>query len=210
MLHELNRIYSKDESGNIDDYRRAASVLLNRQFLYADKRRDKGFYHQILSSEDYFWNLFDALNLDLICDPQTGYVGIVPRESHITQGLDTEHTLLLLSLRVLYENAVLECRIVEGGQVLTDSDNLMDFYEFQTGRKKPGLVRLREILGNISRQGLLDFDGEENRVIQVRIRPAIRDIVSTGWMETLENYKAVKDIDNGIEAGENVFNENLD
>ena len=188
MLAELQRITDKDNSAEADDLRKAASAVLERQFLFADKQRDKGYYHRVVRFQEYFVNLFDALNLDLVCDPRTGYLGVVPRGPILAANLDTEHTLVLLTLRVIYENTLLECRAIEGGQAETDSEKVMDFYEQHTGRQRPPFGQLREILNTLSRQGLLDFDGNEDRVIRIRIRPSIRDIVTPGYMETLEEY----------------------
>lgn len=188
MLLELQRITDKDDSTAVDDLRKAAAAVLERQFLFADKQRDKGYYHRIVRFQEYFAKLFDALNLDLVCDQQTGYLGVVPRGPILATGLDTEHTLVLLVLRVIYENTLLECRAIEGGQAETDSDKVMDFYEQHTGRQRPSFGQLREILNTHSRQGLLDFDGNEDRVIRIRIRPSIRDIVTPGYMDFLEEY----------------------
>jgi len=188
MLSELQRITDKNDSTEAEDLRKAASAVLERQFLFADKQRDKGYYHRIVRFQEYFSNLFDALNLDLVCDPRTGYLGVVPRGPILATSLDIEHTLVLLVLRVIYENTLLECRAIEGGQAETDSDKIMDFYEQHTGRQRPAFGQLREILYALSRQGLLDFDGNEDRVIRIRIRPSIRDIVTPGYMETLGEY----------------------
>ena len=190
MLSELQRIADKDESTDADDLRKAASAVLERQFLFADKQRDKGFYSRIIQFKEYFNNLFDSLNLDLICDPGTGYLGIVPRGPIMAHNLGVEHTLVLLVLRVIYENTLLACQAIEGGQAETDSDKLMDFYERQTGRPRPAYGHLQEILNVLSRQGLLDFDGKEDRVIQIRVRPSIRDIVTPAWMDLLEEHLA--------------------
>ncbi|GFO57681.1 hypothetical protein GMST_00060 [Geomonas silvestris] len=188
MLHELRRMLDKDETLDAFDLRRAAAVALERQFLFGDKSRDQRHFHQILDAEDYYRNLFDALNLDLVCDRIAGYVGVVPRESQLTVGLDTEHSMFLLVLRVIYEQAARECRIGEYSQAFSDSEALVDTFVAHSNRKRPGLVRLREILRTFSRQGLLDIDHDEDKAIRFRIRPSIRDIVTPGFLAALEDY----------------------
>ncbi|WP_246399116.1 DUF4194 domain-containing protein [Geomonas silvestris] len=178
----------KDETLDAFDLRRAAAVALERQFLFGDKSRDQRHFHQILDAEDYYRNLFDALNLDLVCDRIAGYVGVVPRESQLTVGLDTEHSMFLLVLRVIYEQAARECRIGEYSQAFSDSEALVDTFVAHSNRKRPGLVRLREILRTFSRQGLLDIDHDEDKAIRFRIRPSIRDIVTPGFLAALEDY----------------------
>lgn len=188
MLHELRRLLEKDETLVAEELRRAASVAMERQFLFGDKSRDQRHFLQILDAEDYYRNLFDALNLDLVCDRTAGYVGVVPREHHLTVRLDTEHSLFLLVLRTIYEQAVRECRVGEFSQVFTDSDALVDSYVAHTNRKRPGLVRLREVVRAFSRQGLVEIDEDEDKAIRFRIRPTIREIVSHGFLEALEAY----------------------
>ncbi|GFO66477.1 hypothetical protein GMLC_00560 [Geomonas limicola] len=188
MLHELRRMLDKDETLNGEDLRRAAAVALERQFLFSDKNRDQRHFHQILDAEDYYRNLFDAFNLDLVCDRTAGYLGVLPRESQLTLGLDTEHSMFLLVLRVIYEQAARECRIGEYSQAFTDSEVLVDTFVAHTRRKRPGLVRLREILRTFSRQGLLEIDEDEDKAIRFRIRPSIRDLVTPGFLLALEDY----------------------
>jgi hypothetical protein len=191
----------KDENLIADELRRAASVALERQFLFGDKSRDQRHFYQILDAEDYFRNLFDALNLDLVCDRTAGYVGLVPRESHLTVGLDTEHSMFLLVLRVVYEQAAQECRIGEFSQAFTDSDVLVDTYVAHTGRKRPGLVRLRDILRTFSRQGLLEIDEDEDKAIRFRIRPSIREMVTHGFLTALEDYLQAPEADDNQADG---------
>jgi len=191
VLHELKRLLDRDETLSAEDMRRAASVAMERQFLFGDKSRDQRHFLQILDAEEYFRNLFDALNLDLVCDRTAGYLGVVPREHHLTVRLDTEHSLFLLVLRVIYEQAVRECRVGEFSQVFTDSEALVDGYVAHTGRKRPGLLRLREIVRAFSRQGLLEIDEDEDKAIRFRIRPSIREVVSHGFLEALEEYAQI-------------------
>jgi len=94
----------------------------------------------------------------------------------------------LLVLRVIYEQAARECRIGEYSQAFTDSEVLVDSFVAHTRRKRPGLVRLREILRTFSRQGLLEIDEDEDKAICFRIRPSIRDIVTPAYLQALEDY----------------------
>jgi len=210
MLHELRRVLDKDETLAAEDLRRAASVALERQFLFGDKKRDQRSYHQILDAEDYYRNLFDALNLDLVCDRTAGYVGVVPRELSLTVVMDTEHSLFLLVLRVIYERFAQECRIGEYSQAFTDSNVLVEAFEAHSGRKRPGLVRLREILKTFSRQGLLEIDEDEDKAIRFRIRPSVRDMVTHGFLQALEEYANIGEGEGTIAEAAGGDDENID
>lgn len=202
MLHELRRILDKDETLVVGDLRRAASIILERQFLFGDKKRDQKPFNYILDNEDYYRNLFDALDLDMICDRTAGYAGIVPRERSLALILDTEHSMFLLVLRLVYERCVQECRIGECSQAFTDSETILELYESHTKRIRPGLVRLREILKTFSRQGLLEIDEDEDKVIRFRIRPSVRDMVTHGFLQALEEYASI-----GTSAADEVVEE---
>lgn len=190
MFQELRRILDKDETLTESDFNQAAAVAIQRQFLFCDKTRDQRHYRLILDAEDYFRKLFNAINLNLMVDRPIGYVGVVPQESYLTVGLDTEQTLFLLVLRVVYEQAARECRVGENSQVFTNSDVTVDFYVAHTGRKRPLLGKLREIIRTFSRQGLVEIDQDEDKLIQFRIRPSIRDIMSPGYLQALESFTA--------------------
>lgn len=188
MLFELKRMIDKDETLAADDVRRAAATVLERQFLFSDKKRDQRSYQQIIDAEDYYSNLFDALNLNLICDRVAGYVGVIPRESSLTVSMDTEHSLFLLVLRVIYERCAQECRMGENSQAFTNSSIVVEAFEAHTGKSRPGLGRLREILKSFSRQGIVEIDEDEDKAIHFRIRPTVRDIVTHGFLQALEEY----------------------
>ncbi|MDY0268043.1 DUF4194 domain-containing protein [Trichloromonas sp.] len=188
MLHELEKLTGKEGGPEPDELRRAAEVLLKRQFLYADRTRDKGAYTLAVRCQEYFRNLFDALNLDFLVDVRTGFVGILPRGNALPAVLDAANTVLLLSLRVIYENALREFRVEEGGQAQIDNRQLDDFYQQHAGVPLPPLGKLKEMLSGFSRQGLVDFTTTDDREVLITVRPAIREIVSAGYLEALEDY----------------------
>jgi hypothetical protein len=193
MLHELSRLLNQNNSLEPEEMRRAAAVLLERQFLFADNRRDKSFYNTIIEHEDYYSNLFDALNYELKCVRSTGYVGIVPRSADTIVRLAKDQSMLLLSLRVIYEEHFQECRLGDNSQAYTDSEALLTSYVTHTGAKRPLLGRLREIITMFSRQGIVEKDEDDEKIIKFRIRPSIREIVTEGYLKTLESYVGIED-----------------
>ena len=77
---------------------------------------------------------------------------------------------------------------------------MVDTFIAHTGRKRPILGRLRDILKTFSRQGLLEIDEDEDKAIRFRIRPSIRDIVTHGFVQALEEYTRAGDgEENGTE-----------
>lgn len=185
MLHELKKLLDADEGLAPSEMRQTASVLLERQFLYADESRDKKHYHRIIGHIPYFTNLFDALNRRLVFDHDFGMVGILPQDGSRTVQLAQDEALLLLCLRLLYEEGVEKFEATHGS-VFTDTESLLNRYQTLARRERPGLVRLREILRTLGRFGLIEVEDELDRVIALKIRPAVRLVTTEGYLAQLE------------------------
>lgn len=201
MLIELQRLKDKNEDLELDDIRRASSFLLQKQFIYANKSRDKATYQLITNFRDYYWQLFDAINMDLEIDLQMGYIALLPRTSHLSMGLDLTQTLLLLCMRLIYEKGVRECR-AEEGIVRSNSDVLIDVYQAHTHRKLPPLGELRSILQTFSSQSLLDIEKDKQglgKVINFQIRPAIRLVMSEEYLAQLEEFSSEQQVKEGAD-----------
>ncbi|HJV66447.1 MAG TPA: DUF4194 domain-containing protein [Geomonas sp.] len=183
-------------------------MLLERQFLYADQSRDKKHYHRVIGHIPYFSNLFDALNRRLVYDQDYGLVGILPQEGARAVQLPQEEALLLLCLRLLYEEGV-EKFEAHQGSVFTDSETLLNRYQTLVRRERPGLVRLRDILRTFGRFGLIEVEDEQDRVILLQIRPALRLVTTEGYLGQLEAMLEGRETEagEGAETGEGMDEE---
>jgi hypothetical protein len=205
MLHELARLLNQNDTLEPEEMRHAAAVLLERQFLFADNRRDKSCYNTVIEHQEYYSNLFDAFNYELKCVRSAGYAGIVPKSTDTIVRLAKDQSMLLLSLRVIYEEHFQECRLGDNSQAYTDSEALLTSYVTHTGAKRPLLGRLREIITTFSRQGIVEKDEDDEKIIKFRIRPSIREVVTEGYLKALENYVGIDD-----EPDETPLSENLE
>lgn len=185
MLTDLKKLLDAEPNLELSDMRQTASILLERQFLYADQSLDKKHYHRVISHIPYFTNLFEALNRRLVFDQDYGLVGTLPQDGAKVVQLSQEEALLLLCLRLLYEEGV-EKFEARQGSVFTDSETLLNRYQSLARRERPGLVRLREILRNFARFGLIEVQDELDRVIGLQIRPALRLVTTEGYISQLE------------------------
>src|SRR5690554_5260283 len=89
------------------DLRQSAATLLHKQFIYSDRPTESRAYNIIAANEDYFYSLFDQIGRQLIVDRTFGFAGILP-QAGIKQHakLKQDETLILLCLRLLYEEGV--------------------------------------------------------------------------------------------------------
>ena len=100
MFSELKRILDAEPGAQASDLKQTASVLLERQFLYADQSLDKKHYGRVVAHIPYFSNLFDALNRRLVHDQDFGMVGTLPLDGAKVVQLPFEESIMLLCLRL--------------------------------------------------------------------------------------------------------------
>ncbi len=191
MLSDLKRLAARED---IDPgrLRQAAAVLLARQFLYSDTQRDRSTYLLLVSHRGYFDLLFDALNHDFLYDQELGMVGILPRGKTTSLRFKKEEALLLLTLRLIYEQS-LESFTMKNGCAYTNSEQLIAKYQLATGAElRPLLTDLRRMLTDFKRFGLIDdIQEEDSRILNFRIRPAVRHVLNEGWFRVLEQHAGI-------------------
>jgi len=209
MLRELKKITEQSEQLEADHLRRAAAVLLERQFLYSDVDKDRKVYSALVNFSDYYRSLFDALNHEFVHDQEIGMIGILPRGRTNSLRLKKEEALLLLTIRFLYEDA-LENFNIKHGCAYTNSEKLLAKYEVSTGAdKRPLLTELRRILNDFKRMGVVDDIEENERVLDFRVRPAIRYVLNESWFRTLEVFAGIKQEQDAV-AEEDADSEDID
>lgn len=201
MLGDLQKVVSRNEQHQTDEFIHAANLLLTSQFLYADRPVHREPYFLIAGNVEYFRNLFEAIGWSLVYQPDEAYLGILPQGEERVMRLRLDESLLLLCLRQMYE-AKLEGFEVEDGKAFTSSDDLLRLYGNLTGKEIPNETRLKEILSLFSRHGIVErgkSDETDPKNVPLRINPTIRQVVVEDYIGQLE---ALCDIDNRDETDE--------
>lgn len=169
--------------------RQSAAMLLHQQFVYSDRQTDRRCYHVIAAHEDYFASLFDQVGRQLIVGREYGFAGILPYDGINRHArLRQDETLMLLCLRLLYEEGV-ENFESPNGCVTCNAFDLIHRYETETRIDQPTLGRFREIATLFRQHGIIDTHKKEDKNDHndvVIIRPAIRHIVGADFMAELE------------------------
>jgi hypothetical protein len=174
MLRDLRQVCERPGAAEPDDFRSAARLVLKRQFLLLERPGDRDPYRLIVNHFDYFVSLFDALGWTLHRDDTFGLVGLLPRDAEGFRHLRLVDSLLLLCLRLLYEEG-LERFEAREGSVYTPSETLLGRYETLLGRKLPPLSDYREILRRLRRWSLIEIGDEAADGLPVlRILPTVR------------------------------------
>ena len=195
MLRDLRR--EMERSGGIEaaDFRTAAGALLQRQFLMLERTRDRDVYRIIVNHYDYFSNLFDALGWTLHRDDNFSLIGLLPSETEIFARLKMVESLMILCLRLLYEEGMEKFEVTEGC-VFTQSEVLLGRYETLLGRKRPQITEFREVLRSLKRYSLIELGDEaEDGLPMIRVMPTIRLVSGSKVQERIQSYVLQKDED---------------
>lgn len=174
MLRDLRQVCERPGSAEPDDFRAAAKAVLKRQFLLLERPSDRDSYRLIANHFDYFANLFDALGWTLHRDDTFGLIGLLPGDAEGFRHLRLVDSLMLLCLRLLYEEGMERFEAREGS-VYTQSQTLLGRYETLLGRKLPPVSDYREVLRRLRRYSLIEIGDEtEDGLPVLRILPTVR------------------------------------
>lgn len=174
MLRDLRQVCERPGQAEPADFRAAAAALLRRQFLLLERIGDRDAYRLVVNHFDYFSNLFDALGWTLHRDDTFGLVGLLPGEAEGYRHLRLVDSLMLLCLRLLYEEGM-ERFDAREGCVFAQAEALLGRYETLLKRKRPLLSDFREILRRLRRYSLIEMQDEtEDGLPIIRILPTIR------------------------------------
>lgn len=191
MLRDLKRVTDKDSAPEADDFRAAAARLLKQQFLLRERVPDRESLRLVVDHYEYFESLFDALGWNLHRDDDFGLVGILPDERQSHARLKLVETLMVLCLRLLFEEGMDRFE-VRDGCVFTDANNLAERYEtLFPGRNKPLKTELREILTRLRQYSLIEMgETDDQGLPRLKILPTIRLITGTDVIARIEAFCA--------------------
>ncbi len=174
MLRDLRQVCEHAGGAEPHDFRAAAGALLKRQFLLLERPVDRDAYRLIVNHFDYFANLFDALGWTLHRDDTFGIIGLLPGDAEGFKHLRLGESLMMLCLRLLYEEGMARFEAREGS-VYAPAEALLGRYETLLKRKRPLISDFREMLRRLRRYSLIETrEDAEDGLPVIRILPTIR------------------------------------
>lgn len=195
-LTSLAEIEERFGEKTAQEVRRAANLLVQRQFLYAGDRGVAAVYG-ILGSNRYrlyFETLFDALGYQFLHSDSEQWVGLLPDPDLDTlPRLRLDHTLILLLLAHTWQEEVQRGATEARALVVTTVNELFDRYRDRVGRhRKEALTpaRFLDLLRDFARRGLVQigaFDPEAQDH-QLDIRPMVNRLITSDALTRLERY----------------------
>lgn len=188
MLSDLQKIISRSDKYQEEDFVRAANLLMTHQFIHAERSSHRNSYFLISSHIDYFRNLFSAIGWSMVYQPDEAYVGVLPQGEERNIKLKLDESLFVLCMRQMYEQK-LENFEIESGRAYSSSDELLGLYETLTGKELPNETRTKELLSLFSRHGIIErgkVDESNAKNTFFSILPTIRQVVVEDHIKQIE------------------------
>jgi hypothetical protein len=165
------------------DIETAIQALLAHQIIYPDTsllRRE--IYDLIRRHSTFFERYFGAMGVSIVIEPPTGMIALVRGQNRYGwqfSRLKKDETLVLLALRVTYDEGLRAGLMDEVGRVETNTDEIFDRIRTLAKADPPIESRLEEILKSLRRRGVVllhDADRVE-RLTPVTVLPGIGILV---------------------------------
>lgn len=171
----------------------ALQVMITRQIVYASTPGLGGTYELVRNFAPFFSRYFGALGYRFVYSPRDQMVALsVPqgetRYDAVYERLRNDETLVLLGLRLIWEEAVANQDITDGGVCETTTGDLIDRIKNVTQKEPPPEGRLMDILRLFQRHGAVRV-GQRDRVEKVTpmsIYPGIPVLVPDTYVDELK------------------------
>ena len=198
MLRDLDKLIEEADSSGEDggkleaDLRHAAQHLWRSQFLYQNDWGSKTDYELLQRYKTYFENLFSALGYRIVGGrPADHFVGLLAIDLPPRQKMKLEESLLLLVLRLHYEEAFRRYEMNDAGEIEVEGETILQVYEERTHRIRPPISVVHDILSSFRQRGLLRVaENVDNRNFTLFLRPALPIVVGEDMLASLEDYVA--------------------
>lgn len=180
---------------------RCTQALITRQCIYSSSPGLGRTYELIRAYSSYFEAYFACMGYRLIVSPRDQMVSLsVPQEQArydaAYQRLSKEQTIVLLALRLMWEEGVNNQDVQEGGIVETTTGDLIDRIKNVTQAVPPDERPLLDILRFFQRYGVVRV-GERDRVERVSpltILPGVNVVAPDSFIEDLKLWLANPEI----------------
>jgi hypothetical protein len=180
-----------------EELTRAAQALMTRQCIYSSTPSLGRTYEILRAYSSFFERYFSVLGYRLVVMPRDQMVALsVPlgeaRYDSIYERLRKDETIVLLGLRLLWEESISNQNVGEGGVVETTTGELIDKIRAVTQGEPPEEARLLDILRIFQRHGVARTGVRDRleKMSPLSILPGVSVVVPDGYLEDLMQYAA--------------------
>lgn len=178
--------------------------LLANAFLARDKKDNKEMYYFILSFKNYFDEYFNIINYELVLDRDRGAIQLVTKENQNVIKLKKDESLILLILRILFHQHLVETSINDN--VIITIDEIHQKYDSLELKKKINKTDLVSILRLYRRFNLIEPLGDITQSgTRIIIYPTILMAISTTNInDVLDVIGRITSKDGGVKDDETI------
>ncbi|WP_375456383.1 DUF4194 domain-containing protein [uncultured Methylobacterium sp.] len=202
MLEPFRGIVDGDEppppgarAPDAEELTRALAVLLKAQVIYVNTPGIGRSYELARHYAPFFSDYFACLGYALAVSHRDQMVSLTlqadgPRHDIAAERLRKDETLVLLALRLAYEEGLRDHRVSTNGVLDCTTDDLAERIRTAARSDPPEEARLIEILRLFARRGALRL-GERDRTERVTplgVLPGILVLASDAWLERLRAW----------------------
>lgn len=202
MLEPFRGIVDGDEppppgarAPDAEELTRALAVLLKAQVIYVNTPGIGRSYELARHYAPFFSDYFACLGYALAVSHRDQMVSLTlqvdgPRHDIAAERLRKDETLVLLALRLSYEEGLRDHRVSTDGVLDCTTDDLAERIRTAARSEPPEEARLIEILRLFVRRGALRL-GERDRTERVTplgVLPGILVLASDAWLERLRAW----------------------
>lgn len=209
MLHELREVreildsketyrpgVGKPEPPDEDEMIRCVQVMLAHQCIYRDQARFSRVYTIMAFApyQGFFKKYFALMGMEFVHDVRSGMLALkVPgdctRYDWQAAKLKKDETLVLLVLRLAYEEGYRDNAMGDRGEVEITSDDLVERYEVVTNTEIEE-SRLTDILTSLRKRGVVRLGDRDpvDRVRPITILTGIEVVVPETYIEQIRQW----------------------
>lgn len=132
--------------------------LLASAFLARDKKDNKEQYYFVLSFKNFFDEYFGVINYELVLDREHGAIQLVNKDSQNLLKLKKDESLVLLILRILYHQHLVETSVNDN--VVVTVQDIHERYDALELKKKINKTDLVAVLRTFRKYNLIEPLGD--------------------------------------------------
>lgn len=189
----------------------AIQMMITRQVIYSSTPGIGGTYELVNTYGSFFSRYFGAMGLRFVSSPRDQMVALsvpqgVSRYDSVYERLYKDETLILLAIRLVWEEAKANLDLQDGGICETTTGDLVDRYKTATQLDPPNEGRLMEILRLFQRRGAVKVGKRDRveRVTPVSILPGVTILAPDTFVDDMKLLAATP----GAGAGDEAANQN--
>ncbi len=139
-------------------FSRTCLRLLQTGFLARDKQDNKDMYYFVISYKKYFDEYFQIMNYEIVLDRENGAIQLLHQDNQNLLKLNKEETIILLILRILYHQHLVDTSINDN--VVVSINDIHTYYDSLELKKKINKTDLVKILRLYKRYNIIEPIGD--------------------------------------------------